>query len=859
MTSTTDAYGRAVNAQAQQSSSSYSTASTQYAWSGNYRQVQGTLPCSQPLGSPCPFASATTTKLTDPLGRPYTATDGGGGVVTKTYAQNDVLTVLTPAPANENNKQVQREYDGLGRIKSTCKISPTVSGSVSCGQATNTAAKGILTTVTYSAATGSTTTTATRGVQSRGKTVDALGRVTASTSPETGTVNSFYDFYSACPVGYQGAPGHLAATRDLNGNLLCYAYDSLGRVTGVNANGTTCRHFYYDSSSGYSGTIPTGVTAPTNSAGRMVEAATDSCSSSTLITDEWFSYDKNGHTTDMWEKTPRSTQYYHSTATFFGNGAVNTLVLANPSVYTATYGIDGEGRLNSVKIGSQQIVASTTYNAASRPTNIAIGTSTDQDTYVYDPNTGRMTNWTFQVGATPKTETGALQWNANGTLNNLAITDGFSGGTQTCFYNPSSGTGMGYDDLGRLLNVSCGPNGSIWNQTFSYDQYDNLTKSSSGPGISWNPGYNASNNRYTLASTAYDSNGNVTNDSFNAYAYNEFSKMKSINGSGTNCSGGGQCVTYDAMGRAVEIDSGSTTTEVWYTQLGKTAYMSGATYNYSYLPTPGGATALHSAGGVEHFLHKDWLGNSRVSSGVQGQNVIDDRAFAPYGEIYDTFGSTAANENMFTGDTQDILATGNCCYDTPNRELSGNQGRWLSPDPAGAGWNLYAYVTNPNGSVDPSGLFGIGGGNLTWEGQIYNALAAFCRPWGFCYIGGVYGPAPGPEPNRPGATPTGCAACTSMVPDLFTLQMVPISSSDCNQGCVSSVAINTLSLNGTNYLEGTVPDGPTFDNTAPPRSTLRESGWGRVNVGIFSSCSERQFPSRYQRSSFYGRASRRRG
>jgi hypothetical protein len=42
-------------------------------------------------------------------------------------------------------------------------------------------------------------------------------------------------------------------------------------------------------------------------------------------------------------------------------------------------------------------------------------------------------------------------------------------------------------------------------------------------------------------------------------------------------------------------------------------------------------------------------------------------------------------------------------WDTPNRELS-YAGRWLSPDPAGSGWNQYAYVTNPNGNVDPSGL-----------------------------------------------------------------------------------------------------------------------------------------------------------
>jgi hypothetical protein len=29
----------------------------------------------------------------------------------------------------------------------------------------------------------------------------------------------------------------------------------------------------------------------------------------------------------------------------------------------------------------------------------------------------------------------------------------------------------------------------------------------------------------------------------------------------------------------------------------------------------------------------------------------------------------------------------------------------LSPEPAGAGWNLYAYGTNPNGGTDPSGLW----------------------------------------------------------------------------------------------------------------------------------------------------------
>jgi RHS repeat-associated protein len=80
--------------------------------------------------------------------------------------------------------------------------------------------------------------------------------------------------------------------------------------------------------------------------------------------------------------------------------------------------------------------------------------------------------------------------------------------------------------------------------------------------------------------------------------------------------------------------------------------------------------------------------------------LVADNAFSPYGEVYNVLNSTNQNERMFTGLSQDILSG---MWDTPNRELS-SVGRWLSPDPAGAGWNQYAYTTNPNSFVDPSGL-----------------------------------------------------------------------------------------------------------------------------------------------------------
>jgi hypothetical protein len=67
---------------------------------------------------------------------------------------------------------------------------------------------------------------------------------------------------------------------------------------------------------------------------------------------------------------------------------------------------------------------------------------------------------------------------------------------------------------------------------------------------------------------------------------------------------------------------------------------------------------------------------------------------------------------MFTGDLTQLDA--DVLFDTPNRELAAsNQGRWLSPDPAGAGWNQYAYATNPNSQVDPTGLSANGGQNDT--------------------------------------------------------------------------------------------------------------------------------------------------
>ncbi len=261
---------------------------------------------------------------------------------------------------------------------------------------------------------------------------------------------------------------------------------------------------------------------------------------------------------------------------------------------------------------------------------------------------------------------------------------------------------FGKRGAGQLLNDDCS---SVWAQTFSYDQYDNLAQSGS---VSWGCStcYNSANNHYnTTSSIYYDTGGNLLSDSFHKYAWDGYNKLASVDISGANCASGGECLVYDALGRTVEIDSGSTYTEIWYTQLGKTAYMNGSTVNYAYWPTPGGGTVEVTGNNTNaYYMHKDWLGNSRISSNVVSHSVISDQAYAPYGEVYNQLATGAGvPAQMFTGDTQDVVAG---IYDTPNRELAGsNQGRWLSPDPAGAGWNLYAYAANnPLIFVDPLGL-----------------------------------------------------------------------------------------------------------------------------------------------------------
>ena len=615
--------------------------------------------------------------------------DGNGGSTSFVYSRNDAQTTVGPAPSGEHLKQTQVEYDGLGRVKSTCSLE--TSGGTSCGQAMG--GSGVLTSNTYSFGSGSSTVVTARGVQSRTVVKDALGRITSKTNPETGTTSYLYDSVND-GVCTSTSQGDIVETRYTSGTILCMYYDKMHRLSDVGSNiaGAECRRFRYDNQN-VTGTIPSGISVA-NTLGRMEEAETDNCSVPyTPMTDEWFSYDANGRVTGVYEMTPHSGGYYHTTAVYYKNGQLQTL--SGIPGYTAySFGLDGNGRANTMSQGSTTFINGVQRNAAGEPTAVNVSTAGDQDTYAYDPNTGRMTSYTFTVNG--KTDTGVLQWNPSGTVRQLSITDTFnSGGSQVCIFT--------YDDLARLITDNCGS--SLWSQTYSYDDYDNLTKTGN-PGTSWIPGYNAANNRYLSIGAIYDGDGRLQYDSINTYGWSPYGKMASVRAgtSAATCGSSGTCLTYDALGRMVEKSVNATYSEILYSPIGRTSIMSGAsTVTSSQIPLPGGLSAYVTGSGgtgTRGINHVDWLGSVRLQTTLSARAKVFDTAYTPYGENYDSFGTVQPAD--FTGDLQDIVAG---LFDTPNRELAQTQDRWLSPDPAGHGWNLYAYPTDPNRNVDPTGLY----------------------------------------------------------------------------------------------------------------------------------------------------------
>lgn len=681
---TLDGLGRTHLSQKRQSPTAtmYDSVETDYDSSGRVERT--TPPYGGTMGQL--NGSGGTTVTYDALNRRLVTTmpsANGNGTITRSYTGNDASRVLGPAPTGENTKQRQFEYNSIGQLTSVCEIT-SLPGAGTCGQTVS--ATGYWTKYTYDALGDllSVTQNAQSSTpQTRTYTYDEMGRMTSETNPESSTTTYTYDSASGTGCA-SSSPGNLIKITDAAGNWTCYDYDALHRVTDVgNSNQSatnSCKRFRYDDSQGVLGQRPSGVTV-NNGMARVVEAETDDCLSPFApITDEWFSYSPRGEVATFYESTPHSGGYYTASATYWANGVLDGISASTG--YSNDYNVDGEGRVYST--GNSNLTQ-TSYNSASEPTAVTFG-SGDGDTFTYDPNTFRMTQYKFSMGAT-QSVVGNLTWNANGALGQLAITDPFdSTNTQTCNYT--------HDDLARIASANCG---SVWSQTFSYDAFGNITKAGTN---SFNPGYNTATNRMSTGAT-YDSDGDVLTDSLHSYAWDVYNQPTTIDS---------VSVTYDALGRAVEQTNSGTSTEIQYSPTGfKMQVLNGQIAQNSFVPMPAGTTAVWASGSTLYYQDADWLGSARFAS-KPDHTMYNDLAYAPFGEQYEKAGNTGVGNVSFAGNNEGTTTN---LYDAQNREYE-IYGRWPSPDPAGLSaahlrnpqtLNRYAYVAGrPLESTDPTGM-----------------------------------------------------------------------------------------------------------------------------------------------------------
>jgi RHS repeat-associated protein len=293
---------------------------------------------------------------------------------------------------------------------------------------------------------------------------------------------------------------------------------------------------------------------------------------------------------------------------------------------------------------------------------------------------------TFNVGSSAIVNN--LTWNANGTLQQLAIVDPLnSADAQTCTYS--------YDDLQRILTDNCG---SKWGQTFSYgsDPFGSVTKTGSS---SWTPGYDPATNRYLVTgSIAYDANGRLTRDPFDSPIGWDIDGNL-ITQSTTN-------IAYDGLDRS----AGSVINNVWTNYFfAPDGSLMGTVDNWGHIakmfvPLPM-STAVYSGGALQHYRRNDWQGSVRVAS-TPSKTAYSITAYGAFGEGY---GASGSPNKQFAGLTSDI-SSGTEQVSLSRRYHPG-QGRWISPDGIIPNkfnpqtFNAYHYAFNrPNSTVDPTGM-----------------------------------------------------------------------------------------------------------------------------------------------------------
>ena len=212
--------------------------------------------------------------------------------------------------------------------------------------------------------------------------------------------------------------------------------------------------------------------------------------------------------------------------------------------------------------------------------------------------------------------------------------------------------------------------------------------------------FNEANNQITNSGYTYDAAGDLTSDGANTYQYDAEGRMISVdggssgtyvyNGLGLWVGGGGGSMLYNPFGQWIADGDSSGTLSV---QL---------------VPGPGNPhMVMYSAyQNNTFFVHPNVLNSSTMGTNASG-SVTKDLLFYPWGQFWQTAGTLFEFHYAGFMGVDPPLGLHSALY----RQYSSNQGRWMTPDPLGGditnpqSFNRYAYaLNNPETLVDPTGL-----------------------------------------------------------------------------------------------------------------------------------------------------------
>ncbi|MHB8875653.1 MAG: RHS repeat-associated core domain-containing protein [Myxococcaceae bacterium] len=666
----------------------------------------------------------------DALGNRKTATDAAGGVTHFEYDAAGRLVQTTDAKGNVSTTEYDAEgrvtgrtdargfktvlrYDAAGRVKETVAPDGAVTTAGYCASVAEACAvvdaEGRLTTKEFDSVGRVTSVTDAAGRQTvRG--FDSAGRLRTSSGP------------NQPPTTYGYAASGLLSTVTTPTGWVTYGYDARGNRTSVVAQNAQTTSYVYDASNRLlSETNPLGIpTAYTYDAAGNRETKTDGNGQVTR-----YGYDANRRLTTvtfadgslyrygynvrgsrtleegpshqralLYDELGRVKQVTDVTlgrTLSFGYDAAGNRTSLTEGNLVYGYGYDGLNRLRRVTDGSGQSTVldyrpDGRRSAVARPNGV-------KTTYGYD-EAGQVTSIVHAKGAAVLA---GFAYGYDGHGNRVSKTR--EDGSQETYtydagdrliqadYGATKRVGYVLDALGNRLNQTT--NG-VTNSSGTFNNFNQLKSL-----IQWTQ-------PATTTAYGYDRSGNLLSETTGAavksYTWDLDNRLRAVTLPG---GGGVSSYEYDANGlRVKKVEGGVVTRFVLdgasvfeeLDSLGNTTT--------SYLTNPQAIDEILSftTGGATYYPLTDALGSIVAISDANGL-VVRSNSYDVYGEET-TSGTGVQTAFGFAGREHD--ASGLNYY--RDREMDPETGRWLQPDRARDGVNLYQYVGGqPTMAVDPFG------------------------------------------------------------------------------------------------------------------------------------------------------------